>query len=169
MEFNGDRAIVNPLRIRSSTLMELEAMLVLYFTGVSRQSTKIITEQSEVLRSGHSGSLEAMHQIKQDAYVMKDALLRNDLRAFSRTLGMSWEAKKRTASDISNAEINRILDVAVSAGAHSGKVSGAGGGGFLFFTVDPERRPHLMRALAREPGITMKCGFSETGAQAWRV
>jgi D-glycero-alpha-D-manno-heptose-7-phosphate kinase len=169
MEFNGSQAIVNPLRIRSSTLMELEAMLVLYFTGVSRESTKIIIEQSEVLHSGHGASLEAMHQIKRDAYAMKDALLHNDLCAFSRTLGSSWEAKKRTASGISNDEINRIFDIAMSAGAYSGKVSGAGGGGFLFFTVAPERRPQLMRALAREAGKPMRCGFSEHGAQAWRV
>jgi D-glycero-alpha-D-manno-heptose-7-phosphate kinase len=100
---------------------------------------------------------------------MKDALLYNDLMAFSTTLGRSWEAKKRTASGITNAEIDRICDLALSAGALSGKVSGAGGGGFLLFMVPPERRPHLLRALAREPGTTMRCGFTERGAQAWRV
>jgi D-glycero-alpha-D-manno-heptose-7-phosphate kinase len=105
MEFSGDQAIVNPLRIRGSTLMELEAMLVLYFTGVSRDSAKIITEQSTILRSGNGVSLDAMHQMRRDAYVMKDALLHNDLDAFSTTLGASWDAKKRTASGITNAEI----------------------------------------------------------------
>jgi D-glycero-alpha-D-manno-heptose-7-phosphate kinase len=169
IEFSAGQATVNPLRIRQSTLMELEAMLVLYLTGISRESAKIITQQSESLRSGHEASLQAMHQIKRDAYVMKDALLYNDLMAFSTTLGRSWEAKKRTASGITNAEIDRICDLALSAGALSGKVSGAGGGGFLLFMVPPERRPHLLRALAREPGTTMRCGFTERGAQAWRV
>ena len=169
IEFTADQAIVNPLRIRQSTQMELEAMLVLYLTGISRKSAKIITEQSESLRDGREASLHAMHQIKRDAYVMKDALLHNDLLAFSATLGRSWEAKKRTASSITNAEINRICELALSVGALSGKVSGAGGGGFLFFMVPPERRPHLLAVLAREPGITMRCGFTEGGAQAWRV
>ena len=105
-----------------------------------------------------------MHQIRRDAHVMKDALLHNDLRAFSDTLGRSWEAKKRTVAGITNAEINRICEVALSAGALSGKVSGAGGGG-----LPPERRPHLLAALAREPGTTMRCSFTEGGAQAWRV
>ena len=82
-------------------------MLVLYLTGISRESAKIITEQSASLRSGHEASLEAMHQIRRDAHVMKDALLHNDLRAFSDTLGRSWEAKKRTVAGITNAEINR--------------------------------------------------------------
>ena len=127
-------------------------MLVLYLTGISRELAKIITEQSESLRSGREASLQAMHQIKRDAYVMKDALLHNDLRAFSETLGRSWEAKKRTASGITNAEINRICDLALSAGALSGKVSGAGGGGFLFFMVP------------RNVGRAC-CG---TGARAWR-
>jgi D-glycero-alpha-D-manno-heptose-7-phosphate kinase len=110
-----------------------------------------------------------MHQIKRDAHVMKDALLHNDLGAFSATLGRSWEAKKRTAAGITNAEINRICERALSAGALSGKVSGAGGGGFLFFMVPPERRPRLLAALAREPGVTMRCSFTEGGARAWRV
>jgi D-glycero-alpha-D-manno-heptose-7-phosphate kinase len=169
IEFSAGQAIVNPLRIRQSTLMELEAMLVLYLTGISRESAKIITEQSESLRSGHEAALLAMHQIKRDAYVMKDALLHNDLRTFSDTLGRSWEAKKRTASGITNAEIDRVCDVARSAGALSGKVSGAGGGGFLFFMALPERRPELLQALSREPGTTMRCCFTESGAQAWRV
>src|SRR5690349_681629 len=109
-----------------------------------------------------------MHQIKRDAYEMKDARLHNDLAALARTMGLSWEAEKRTASGISNDEINRIFDVAYSAGADSGKVSGAGSGGFLFFTVAPEGRPRLMRALAREAGTPKRCGFTEGGAQAWR-
>jgi len=169
MEFNGEQAIVNPLRIRSATLTELEAMLVLYSTGISRDSAKIITEQSASLRSGHEGSLEALHQIKRDAYATKHALLQNDLREFATTLRRSWEAKKRTASGISNQEIERIHALATDAGAWSGKVSGAGGGGFLFFLVPPERRPHLLRVLRQEPGDTRVCGFSKQGALAWRV
>ncbi len=169
IEFAAGQAIVNPLRIRQSTLMELEAMLVLYMTGISRESANIITEQSESLRSGRQASLQAMHQIKRDAYVMKDALLHNDLLAFSDTLRESWEAKKRIASGITNSEIDRICELALSAGALSGKVSGAGGGGFLFFMVPPERRPHLMAVLAREPGSPMRCSFTEGGAHAWRV
>jgi D-glycero-alpha-D-manno-heptose-7-phosphate kinase len=169
IEFSAEQAIVNPLRIRQSTLMELEAMLVLYQTGISRESAKIITEQSASLRSGHEASLLAMHQIKRDAYIMKDALLHNDLRGFSDTLGRSWDAKKRTASGITNAEIDRVCDVAQSAGALAGKVSGAGGGGFLFFMVAPERQPYLLQTLSREPGTTMRCSFTEGGARAWRV
>lgn len=169
IEFSADSTIVDPLHVRRSTLKQLEAMLVLYCTGISRDSAQIITEQSESLRRGHEASLQAMHQIKRDAYVMKDALLHNDLVAFSDTLGRSWEAKKRTAAGITNAEINRIFEIARTAGARSGKVSGAGGGGYLFFLIDPEQRPRLLQALSREPGVVTKCCFTDRGAQAWRV
>ena len=84
-------------------------------------------------------------------------------------LGRSWDAKKRTAAGITNPEINRIHDVAVAAGALAGKVSGAGGGGYLFFMVAPEGRPRLMQALGREPGVAMHCSLTERGAHAWRV
>lgn len=169
IEFSAERSIVNPLRIRPATLTELEAMLVLYSTGISRESCRIIAEQTASLRSGDAVSLQAMHQIKHDTYVMKDALLHNDLCAFAATLGRSWQAKQRIAAGITNAEINRIHDLAIAAGALSGKVSGAGGGGFLFFMVPPERRPHLLRTLSREPGTTTTCCLTKGGAQAWRV
>jgi len=169
IECSADATVVNPLRMRRSTLMELEAMLVLYRTGISRDSAQIITEQAASLRGGHEASLQAMHQLKQDAYVMRDALLHNDLPAFSDALGRSWEAKKRTASGITNAEIDRIFEVAWDAGARSGKVSGAGGGGYLFFLADPDQRPRLLQALSRESGAVTQCCFTESGAQAWRV
>lgn len=168
MEFEGRRAIINPLRIRSATLTELECMLVLYFTGVSRESATIIREQSQNLEAGNEGSLAAMQEIRRDAIVMKEALLRNDLVSFAAILGRSWESKKRTAHGISNPEINRLYDLAIAAGALSGKVSGAGGGGFMFFVVDPIRRPEVVNALKREPGTVVTCGFTDRGAQAWR-
>ena len=169
MEFSSDQTIVNPLRIRPATLTELEAMLVLYSTGISRESAAIIRQQSATLRSGHEIALSAMHRIRRDAGVMKAALLHNDLGAFATTLGQSWEAKKQTAAGISNSEIDHVHALAMQAGALAGKVSGAGGGGFLFFLVEPERRPHLLRVLANCPGKTMTCGFASDGAQAWRV
>ena len=99
IEFSAGQAIVNPLRIRQSTLMELEAMLVLYLTGISRESAKIIAQQSATLRSGHEVALQAMHQIKRETYVMKDALLHNDLLAFSDTLGLAGKPRSGRRRD----------------------------------------------------------------------
>ncbi len=168
MEFNADQVLINPLRIRPATLHELECMLVLYFTGVSRESAAIIRQQTGNLKAGKEDSLAAMHNLRADAQDMKDALLRNDLLGFANILGRSWEAKKRTADGISNPEINRIYNLALNAGALSGKISGAGGGGFFFFVVDPPRRPEVIAALKQEPGTVMTPGFTTHGAHSWR-
>ena len=169
LEFSGAGVVVNPLRIRDATLNELESMLVMYYTGISRESSRIIEQQAQVVAKSDSDGLAAMHQIRADAIAMKEALLRNDLREMAEILGRSWQAKKRLAAGIANAEIERVFEIAFSAGAYSGKVSGAGGGGFLFFMIDPERRPELIRRLKTEPGQVMTAGFSANGSHAWHV
>lgn len=169
MEFGKDRVIVNPLRIRSATLHELESMTVLYFTGVSRNSASIIGRQIEGMKQNNAGTLTALHEIKQDAVLMKEALLRGDFQTFTDILGSAWEAKKRLVQGISNDDIDRILELARQAGARAGKISGAGGGGFIFFIVEPTLRPRVVRALGNESGRVMTCMFTMEGAQAWRV
>jgi D-glycero-alpha-D-manno-heptose-7-phosphate kinase len=170
MEFGGDgHVIVNPLRIRPSILAELEASLVLYFTGVSRESAAIIEDQTNVLQHGQEESLEAMHELKRDAIAMKELLLKGDIPAVGKVLARSWEAKKRTSKRISNELIERAHSVALSSGAYAGKVSGAGGGGFMMFLVDPARRPSVVRALSAEDGHVMTCHFTKSGAIAWRA
>ncbi|MDB6163937.1 MAG: dehydrogenase, partial [Xanthomonadaceae bacterium] len=153
MEFNdGGHVIVNPLRIKPWVLAELEASLVLYFTGVSRASADIIDEQTRNVEQSDQSSIDAMHQLKIEAVQMKEALLRGDLPRFARTLQAGWEAKKRMAHCITNPTIDRIEAVAFGSGAIAAKVSGAGGGGFMMFQCAPEDRLTLRRALANEGG-----------------
>jgi D-glycero-alpha-D-manno-heptose-7-phosphate kinase len=167
--YPDDRVVVNPLRIKDSVLTELEASLILYFTGVSRDSAAIIDEQTANLKAENPRSLEAMKQLKNDALEMKEAILRGDLVRFARVLGRSWEAKKKAASRITNPEIDHIYRLALKAGAYSGKVSGAGGGGFMMFVVDPAKRPDVLRALEHESGTAMGCHFTKRGSEGWRV
>ena len=170
MEFGpAGRVIVNPLRIRSSILAELEASLVLYFTGVSRESAAIIEDQSNLLRDNQQSSIDAMHQMKRDAHAMKEQLLLGDIRGLAEVLQHSWEAKKRTSSRVSNIALEQTHDLALRSGAYAGKVSGAGGGGFMFFLVDPARRPNVVRALAQNGGDVVTCHFTQSGASSWRV
>lgn len=170
MEFGAaGRVIVNPLRIRHSTLAELEASLVLYFTGVSRESAAIIEDQSNLLKNNQQSSIEAMHELKRDAHAMKERLLLGDIRGLAEVLEHSWEAKKKTSSRVSSEILERTHDVAISNGAYAGKVSGAGGGGFMFFLVNPELRPKVVRALSAEGGDVMTCHFTQSGASSWRV
>ncbi|WP_417481976.1 dehydrogenase [Maricaulis sp.] len=170
MEFGAkDHVIINPLRVPQDIVQELESGLVTYFTGASRESANIIDEQSQRMRDNHTVSLDALHSMKRAAYSMKESLLRGDIAGLARTLGESWHEKKKTAASIANPEIDRVYDLALAAGAIGGKVSGAGGGGFMMFLIDPPRREDLMRELRKQGGLASTCIICPHGSSAWRV
>lgn len=172
MEFgeNG-RVLVNPLRVKESVVSEFEASLLLFYTGESRSSADIIEEQSRNVEVQNRDAIEAMHQIKQEALRMKEALLRGDFRLMHEVLRSSWEAKKRMASRIVNERIEEIYSRALRAGAYCARISGAGGGGFMIFLADPMRQIRVADELRNyeNAGIVYGCHFTHVGAQAWRV
>ena len=168
MEFYGDRIIVNPLRIKSSIKAEMESSLVLFYTGVSRESAKIIEAQSAGVAGNVSKSIDALHRVKEEATAMKEAVLKGDIEALAASMRAGWEFKKQTAATITNPLIDEIYNAAIEAGALAGKVSGAGGGGFMMFFVDPALRPNVMRTLAEFKGQVFTCNFTESGTQSWR-
>lgn len=170
MEFYAEeRAIINPLRIKNWIICELESSLVLYFTGVSRESAHIIADQSNNVRSGTVDALEAMHGIKREALTMKECLLRGDFDGLVESMRLGWENKKRSAKTVSNPHIDGIYDAAIKAGALAGKVSGAGGGGFMWFFVPTEKRMDVVRTLNGFSGQVSNCHFTKHGTQAWRI
>jgi len=170
MEFYADeRAVINPLRVKNWIICELEASLVLYFTGVSRESAHIIADQSSNVKSGDTGALKAMHGIKNEASSMKEHLLRGDFEGVVESMRLGWENKKRSAKSVSNLQIDAIYQTAIQAGAFAGKVSGAGGGGFMWFFVPTEKRMDVVRALNGFGGLVSNCHFTKYGTQAWRV
>ncbi len=172
MEFgqNG-RVLVNPLRVKDWVVSELEASLLLYFTGNSRTSAEIIREQSRNVVDKNELALEAMHSIKEEAFHMKECLLRGDFPLLHEVLRSSWESKKRMASRISNDHIERIYACALNAGAYCAKISGAGGGGFMMFLTDPIHIDKVSTALSasHDGGLAYRCHFTGAGVNAWRV
>ena len=170
MEFYDDeRAVINPLRIKNWIICELEASLVLFYTGVSRESAKIIADQSNNVKSGSADAMEAMHGIKHEALVMKECLLRGDFSGIVESMRQGWESKKRSAKTVSNPHIEEIYNAAIASGALAGKVSGAGGGGFMMFFVPTERRMDVIRTLNKFKGQVSNCHFTKHGTQAWRI
>ena len=170
MEFYADeRAVVNPLRIKNWIVCELEASLLLFYTGVSRESAKIIADQSANVFSGSIEAKDAMHGIKREALVMKECLLRGDFEGIVDSMRQGWESKKRSAKTVSTPHIEEIYNAAIAAGALAGKVSGAGGGGFMMFFVPPDKRMDVVRTLSRFDGQVSNCHFTKDGTQAWRV
>jgi len=170
MEFYADdKVIVNPLRIKNWILCELEASLVLYFTGVSRESSTIIADQSSNVKVGLVDALDAMHNIKHEALAMKECLLRGNFDGLVSSMREGWENKKRSAKTVSTPHIEEIYNAATLSGALAGKVSGAGGGGFMMFFVPPEKRMDVIRVLNQCGGQVSNCHFTRYGTQAWRL
>ena len=168
MEFYGDkRVIVNPLRIKNWIIDELQESMILYFTGIQRSASVIEKEKENVLKK--EKSLGAMHEVKEDAIKMKEYLLKGNIKNFATILGKSWEAKKRVSSAISNSEIDRIYNLAMENGAYNGKVSGAGGGGFMFFMVDPIKKYHLVNLLNKQGGQVYNFHFTKEGTKGWKI
>ena len=170
MEFlQNDLVIVNPLKMKRWIVDELESSMVLYFTGRSRSSAAIINEQKKNTSEGNQTAIEAMHKIKQSAIDTKLALLKGDVGEFARILGEGWENKKKMAGAITNPMIQEAFDVATGAGAMAGKVSGAGGGGFIMFVVEPTRKEEVVRALNNLNGFVMPFQFIDDGAHGWKI
>lgn len=165
----GDRVIVNPLRVHETHLLEFESSLVVVYTGTSRVSSDIIQQQTEGMRSGVGDLLAAMHQLKRDAVEMKLSLLHGDIAGMADVLGRSWAAKKRTASGVSNAGIDAVYEAALAAGALAGKISGAGGGGFMMLLAPLERRQGLVRRLTEDGCMVMPCQLTDRGAESWTL
>jgi D-glycero-alpha-D-manno-heptose-7-phosphate kinase len=170
MEFYAEnRVIVNPLRIRTSIAHELESSLVLYYSGVSRESAGVIQEQKTRVEQMNESAIAATVELKNDALAMKEALLKANIREVARLLGRSWETKKKLASSITSPAIEQAYEAAMRAGAYSGRISGAGGGGFIIFMVDPAGRYDVIKALKILGGQITPFHFSEDGAHAWSV
>jgi D-glycero-alpha-D-manno-heptose-7-phosphate kinase len=170
MEFLADDVvIVNPLRLSSSLISELAYSTVLYFTGASRLSDHIIDEQKRSVRENQMAKIEAMHKIKEQAFLMKEALLREDLSEIGPILDFGWKNKRQMASGITNPLIDEIYEAAISAGSTGGKVSGAGGGGFMFFYCPKNSRHVVIETLRKFGGEVRAFNFSSKGLTSWQA
>ena len=168
MEFyKDDKVIVNPLRIRPQYMHELENNLVLYFTATSRESALIINEQVSNVKRHDEKSIEAMHQLKEQARMMKEALLKGRLNEFGEILDFGFSQKRKMAANISNNIIEEIYTAAKAAGATGGKISGAGGGGFMIFYCPGNTNYAVKDALLKFGGEVKKYSFTKYGLTSW--
>ncbi len=170
MEFYDlDKVIVNPLRIREKYLDELANNLILYHMGTSRLSGTIIEEQRKNVMAGNETSIEAMHKLKEQAVKMKEALLRGEIDRIGEILDFGWKFKKKMAEGITNPLIDNIYESAMHAGATGGKVSGAGGGGFIFFYCPGNTRIAVTEALKKFGGTSKRYEFVTRGLRTWSI
>jgi len=168
MEFyDADKVIVNPLRVKPQYMHELENNLVLFFTSTSRESAVIINEQVKNVQSKNEKSLEAMHQLKEQARRMKEALLKGKLNEFGEILDYGFRQKRNMAANISNSLIEEIYESAKRSGATGGKISGAGGGGFMIFYCPGNSRFKVIETLKGFGGEVRDYNFTKYGLTTW--
>ncbi len=169
IEFHEDRVIVNPLRVSADTVSELEHNLLLCYTGATRRSDDIIGDQTLRFEQGDEATLDGLRMQKGLAVEMKNALLRGRLTTFAELLGSAWEYKKRLSPKITTSFIDELYDEAVRIGAIGGKVTGAGGGGYMLFYCDYRRKHKVAEALAKMGATMTDFGFEFSGLCTWRV
>jgi D-glycero-alpha-D-manno-heptose-7-phosphate kinase len=166
MEFLPDGSSqVQAIDPGAAVMTELQNNLMLFFTGAAHHSWNILAEQEKSTQQQNRKSLQALHEIKELAFRMRDALKAGDLASFAAMLNEGWHAKKRVSSSISNARIDAFYEIAVRNGALGGKITGAGGGGFLLLFCEPPHQGRVRQALTSAGLKEMTFTFDFQGAQ----
>lgn len=168
IEFRGeDQVIVHPIKLGSRTTNELHASMLLCHTGMSRQSGGILDGQVKNYLAQASTTMDALAEIKALASEMREALLLADIDRFIRGIDRGWHLKKDLTDGITNERLDTVYDAGRRAGARAGKVLGAGGGGFMLFFCDPEKRAAVAAAIAEVGCTVSRFGFTDHGVSVW--
>ena len=155
---------VDALDVSPTVVQELQQNLMLFFTGSSHHSWTILEEQEKSTRAHKGPAVEALHEVRALAERMRKTLERGDLSSFGSLLDEAWQAKKRVSHQISNSRIDQLYELARENGALGGKITGAGGGGFLLLYCEPARREFVRSALSSQGLHEMAFAFDTQGA-----
>ena len=141
-----DSVFVEPVTLSREKISEFNSRLVMFYTGITRDSNEILEEQGRAMEAGN-GRVETMHKMVRVAGDMRACLQQGCLDPFGELLHESWLLKRSLCDQISNQRIDDLYELARSAGALGGKILGAGGGGFLLLYCPPEKQPSLLQKL----------------------
>lgn len=164
IEFYDNKTIVNPLRIKSDYLDELEHNLLLCFTGKTRMSENIIKKQV----SNYKDNVSFLHELKNITHEMKNSLVTGQLDEFGSLIHEGWENKKKLSNSISNSDIDSLYELGKKSGAVSGKLLGAGGSGFLLFYC-PIDKQKVAKTLQENGYQLVDFNFDYKGLKVWKV
>lgn len=165
IQFSRDGVTVEPVRVSDETRRDLERNLLLFFTGATREASAILSEQKKSSEQNEPHVIDALHAVKAMAFEVKQCLERGDLSELGKLLDRNWQNKKKFAGGISNAFIDECYGLALENGARGGKLTGAGGGGFLMLYCEPEHQTAVTRALESKGVKRMDLRFESEGAR----
>ena len=155
----------SPLATSDGIVEELEASLLLFYTGVKRSASEVLAEESRAISRGHDGVTAALHTVKEIGFRVKEALETGNLRRFGELLDQHWQSKKRLSTRVSSDRIDRLYELARRNGALGGKIMGAGGGGFFMFCCDNHNKARLREAMATEGLRDMRFAIDFEGSK----
>jgi D-glycero-alpha-D-manno-heptose-7-phosphate kinase len=170
IEFTKGRVLVNPLRIDPAILNDLEAHLLLCYTGQVRVDQGLIEKQIRFYQEGRQTTLEGMQRIYELVFEMKETLLRGRLNEFGELLHEGFANKKRMNPEVtSGTNTEALYEEARRNGAVGGKLMGAGGGGYLLLYCHTHRQHDVRKALEAMGGKFTNFSFDHAGLQVWRT
>ena len=167
MEFTKDGTVVNPVNLSEDIVWELEYRSLLCYTGKTRDSAGIIESQVESFKA--KSNEEALDESKILSTKLADALKKGDIEEAGLLLDETWKQKKKFSSKITNPMIDDLYSTAIANGAYGGKVSGAGGGGFMYFICKNDRKHIVAKELQKKGAIVEDFVFEPRGARSWRA
>jgi D-glycero-alpha-D-manno-heptose-7-phosphate kinase len=156
---------VDPLELPTDRLREFQDNLMLFFTGASHNSWSILQSQEQDTRHSRGTTVESLHKIRMLADKMRAALLAGSLREFGCFLDEAWSAKRKVSAKISNSRIDYLYETARHNGALGGKITGAGGGGFLLLYCEKECQQKVRDAFGKEGLHELVFEFDFQGAR----
>lgn len=169
IEFTKEKeGLVNPINLDRSTVNALESSLILLYTGTSRNSSQIIEAQNASLIKNPEENNKIFHDLKENAVLMKKSIENGNIEQLGKLLHNSWILKKSSSSKITNQKIDETYETALQLGAYGGKISGAGGGGFMMLLVPPNLKITIAKALKVEEAIVFPTNLVKMGAESWR-
>lgn len=164
IEFKDSSVNVTHVELPLDLLLALERRVLLFFTGTARHSSSILSEQQRRISDDREETLQALHEIRAQAYQGYELLQMGKLDEFGRLLHSAWEAKRNVAEGVTNPDIDRLYEIALAEGALGGKIAGAGGGGFLMIFAEEGRQRQIRSRLEAEGLFSMDFRFESRGA-----
>jgi D-glycero-alpha-D-manno-heptose-7-phosphate kinase len=165
IQFEAHETTLTPLMLPTEIMLSISRSLLLFYTGRRRKANEILAEQREASKKKQGPVLEALNRVKEMVQPVQEALKRGDIAELGSLLHQNWLEKKRFAKGVTNKFIDDCYDLALREGAWGGKITGAGGGGFLLFCCLEDRQEAVTQTLERQGLVRVNFDIDHSGAR----
>jgi D-glycero-alpha-D-manno-heptose-7-phosphate kinase len=164
--FDRDGSVhVERVPVREEVTEELESNLVIFYSGIERAASTVLSQQATSITSNQDSAVERMHRIKALGYETKRILLAGTLDEYGELLHEHWTNKRKLAAKMTDSVIDEHYEAARKAGAIGGKLMGAGGGGFFMFYARPSERRRVYETMVARGLRPLRFRFDFDGAR----